>query len=228
LEQSRVAIVIPCYNEENTIGAVVRGCVDSADVLVVDDGSLDTSLAVALREGAQIVDTGGKAGYEGGIEIGLRTAFERGYDIVITIDADGEHDPKLAAAFVAAFKSKPGLGLVAGFRQKPQRLAEWIVCYYCRWRFGAKDVLCGMKGYSRQLLEDYFETGQPNLVNTWPALLWIANGNSFRQIEVTGTPRTDQPRFSSRFKANKAILKMLGPISALRVEKRLEVCDLRP
>lgn len=216
MERSRVAIVIPCYNEENTIGAVVRGCVESGDVLVVDDGSKDSSRAIALSKGAQIVETGGGAGYEGGIEIGLRTAFERGYDKVITIDADGEHDPRLAAAFIRTFEDQPGLGLVSGIRERPQRLAEWIVCYYCRWRFGLEDVLCGMKGYSRDLLENYFQSGQSNLVNTWPALLWIVNGKSFAQIKVTGTPRTDQPRFSSRFKANRAILKMLGPISALR------------
>ncbi|GAB4576897.1 MAG: hypothetical protein Tsb0019_02940 [Roseibium sp.] len=218
MERSRVAIVIPCYNEEKTIGAVVRGCVGSGDVLVIDDGSKDASQAIALKEGAQIVETGGKAGYEGGIEIGLKTAFERGYDVIITIDADGEHDPGLCGAFVKTFRDQPGLGLVAGIREKPQRLAEWIVCYYCRWRFGLNDVLCGMKGYSRDLLAGYFQSGHPNLINTWPALLWIAKGNAFAQVEVTGTPRTDHPRFSSRFRANKAILKMLGPISALKPE----------
>ncbi|MCL6705561.1 glycosyltransferase family 2 protein [Pseudomonas sp. R2.Fl] len=213
--RSDLAIVIPCYNEQNTIGNVVRGCVDTGDVFVVDDASTDASKDIATREGATVLDTGGRFGYERVIEFGLREAYRRGYRWVVTIDADGEHDPHLVQKFLSTLRENPNLGLVAGIRERPQRLAEWIVCGYCRWRFGLKDVLCGMKGYSRELLDLYFASGHSNLVNTWPALLWAARRYPFSQMEVTGKRRQDHPRFSSRIRANKIILKMLGPISKL-------------
>ena len=218
LERSPLAIVIPCYNEAATLRDVIIGCAASGDVFVIDDGSTDGSAAIAREEGATLVETGGRTGYDRVIERGLKETFVLGYRWIVTIDADGEHDPALVADYARQFRDA-GAELVLGIRPAPQRLAEWIVCFYCRWRFGINDILCGMKGYSREVLERYFADGSPNLVNTWPALLWAATGSSFAQIAVTGRRRLDKPRFSSRYRANIAIIKMLGPISALK-EKR--------
>lgn len=213
IERKRIAVVIPCYNEAQTLGAVVRGCVPNGDVFVIDDGSTDDSAKIARDEGASVVPTGGRQGYEKVIEQGLRHCYERGYDFVITIDADGEHDPAISAAFVDAFAR--GTLLVIGYRPAPQRLAEWMVCLYCRRRFGIRDVLCGMKGYGRPVLENYFADGRNNLLNIWPALLWRAAGRECEQILVTGERRQDQPRFNSRIKANLRIAEMMKPICRL-------------
>lgn len=213
--RSDLAIVIPCYNEAATLRAVVQGCVGFGDVFLIDDGSTDGSGAIAEAAGATVVPTRGRTGYEQVIEAGLREAYARGYQWVVTIDADGEHDPALVGIYKQLL-SKESVGLVAGVRPAPQRLAEWVVCMYCRMRFDIRDVLCGMKGYSREVLRRYFEDGRPNLINTWPLLLWANDGGAFEQVAVTGRRRTDKPRFSSRYRANVAILKMLGPISGLR------------
>jgi glycosyltransferase involved in cell wall biosynthesis len=215
LERSPLAIVIPCYNEAGTLRDVIRGCAATGDVFVIDDGSTDGSRSIAHEEGAILVETGGRTGYDKVIELGLRETFTLGYRWVVTVDADGEHDPALVADYARVFR-ETDTQLVLGIRPAPQRLAEWVVCFYCRWRFGIRDILCGMKGYSRDVLQRYFAEGNPNLVNTWPALLWVAAGFSFAEIQVTGRRRLDKPRFSSRYRANVAIIKMLGPISALR------------
>ena len=215
LERSSLAIVIPCYNESATIGEVIRGSVAQGDVFVIDDGSTDASGQIAIEAGATVVKTPGRLGYEKVIDLGLRTALDRGYERIVTIDADGEHDP----AFVKQFREQlenEAIELVVGVRDKPQRLAEWIVCGYCRWRFGLKDVLCGMKGYSRSLIELYFQDGRSNLVNTLPALLWLLQGNECFQIPISGKVRRDSPRFASTLRANKLILKLLLPMIWLR------------
>lgn len=213
--RSDLAIVIPCYNEAATLAGVIGGCTLFGDVYVVDDGSTDGSNLIAEREGATVVFTGGRTGYDRVIERGLREAFDRGYKYVVTIDGDGEHDPKVVGEYAKLFREEH-VGLICGIRPAPQRLAEWVVCLYCRLRFGVKDILCGMKGYSREALECYFADGHPNVVNTWPALMWMNAGKPFRQVVVTGRRRTDQPRFSSRYRANIAIFKMLGPIRSLK------------
>lgn len=209
----KTAIVIPCYNERATLAPIVRTCAGFGTVLVVDDGSTDGSDQIAQDAGATILKTTGRTGYDGAIEHGLRSAYDAGFDIVITIDADGEHDPNLVADFIAAHAS--GADLVVGIRPKPQRLAERLVCGYCNWRFGIKDILCGMKGLTRAALKLYFDDGRPNLVHTWPALLWCAKGGCATQIAVTGTPRLDRPRFQSLIRANIRITAMLGPIIGL-------------
>lgn len=213
--RSGLAILIPCYNEAATLGAVVAGCVAFGDVYVIDDGSTDGSGAIAEAAGATVVRTGGRTGYERVIETGLRRAYELGHQWVVTIDADGEHDPSIVGRYKKLFMDGHA-DAIAGVRPAPQRLAEWVVCGYCRIRFGIDDVLCGMKGYSRAVLEAYFADGHPNLVNTWPLLLWASSGRSFEQVPVTGRRRTDQPRFSSRYRANIAIFRILGPILGLR------------
>ena len=205
----KVAVVIPCYNESMTLAPVVAGAIAAADVdvFVVDDGSTDGSDIIARDNGATVVPTKGREGYDGAIETGLRHAHSQGYHAVITIDADGEHDPALVADFTKALTT--GTDLVSGIRPAPQRLAEWVVCWYCKRTFGINDILCGMKGYSRPVLDAYFDQGQPNLVNTWPAVVWASAGNSVEQINVTGTPRTDTPRYSSLMRANWRIIQLL-------------------
>ncbi|AVX06245.1 hypothetical protein MXMO3_03742 (plasmid) [Maritalea myrionectae] len=141
--EPRVAIVIPCYNESATIAPIIRTCKQFGTVLVVDDGSTDGSERIAQDAGGLVTKTAGSSGYEGAIEHGLRRAYDQGFDVVITIDADGEHDPELIPDFITAHKL--GAALVVGVRPRPQRLAEWLICGYCRWRFGIKDILCGMK-----------------------------------------------------------------------------------
>lgn len=209
----RIAIVIPCYNESATLGAVIEGCREAGEVMVIDDGSTDTSVAIARDRGATVLSTPGRTGYDGAIEFGLRAAHAAGAQVVVTIDADGEHDPRHVAEFLAAHER--GAALVVGIRPRPQRLAERLVCGFCSHRFGIRDILCGMKGMTRQVLDSYFADGRPNLVNTWPALLWRSGGGDVTQIAVGGTPRTDTPRFQSRLRANLRIASMLGPIRQL-------------
>ncbi|MBL4898111.1 MAG: glycosyltransferase family 2 protein [Colwellia sp.] len=214
---SQIAIVIPCYNERATLGDVVERCQEFGTVLVIDDGSTDGSRDIALAAGAQVLRTAGRTGYDGAIEHGLQAAYDQGYQVIITIDADGEHDPACLASFVAAHAR--GIPLVIGVRPAPQRLAEWLVCFYCRRRFGINDILCGMKGYTRPVLQAYFASEKPNLVNTWPTLMWSAQGGAFEQIAVTGVPRTDTPRFQSLLRANLRIAGMLWPIAQLVIHK---------
>ncbi|MEW6570843.1 MAG: glycosyltransferase family 2 protein [Nitrospirota bacterium] len=89
-------IVIPAYNEEEFIAGVLKDTErinPEADILVVNDGSTDNTSAIARLAGAMVLDIPLNIGYGGAIQTGFRFATENGYDFVVTMDGDSQHDP---------------------------------------------------------------------------------------------------------------------------------------
>jgi len=89
-------IIILAYNEEERIAEVLKDVGESnpgADILVVNDGSTDTTSDRAKKTGVMVLDIPFNIGYGGAVQTGLRFAKEYGYDFVITMDGDGQHDP---------------------------------------------------------------------------------------------------------------------------------------
>ena len=94
-ELRRVAIV-PALNEEIAIARVIdelRAFDPGMDVVVVDDGSVDRTAAVAVAKGARVLRLPFNLGIGGAVQTGFRFAFENGYDLAVRVDGDGQHDP---------------------------------------------------------------------------------------------------------------------------------------
>lgn len=90
-------ILIPALNEEGAIGGVVEEVhqvMPGVPVLVIDDCSADSTAAVARLAGAEVMSVATHLGLGGCVQAGYRLAFELGYDYVIRIDGDGQHDPR--------------------------------------------------------------------------------------------------------------------------------------
>src|SRR4051794_5146267 len=90
-----VLVVVPAWNEEGALAgtiADIRTTID-ADILVVDDGSTDTTAQVAASSGTQVCSLPYNLGVGGAMRTGYRYAVRHGYDVVVQIDADGQHDP---------------------------------------------------------------------------------------------------------------------------------------
>ena len=88
-----VLIVIPAYNEKLTIGSVVVLSKKYGDVLVVDDGSRDRTGHIAEAAGAKVIRHPENRGKAQALKTGFLHALENSYDIVVTLDADGQHNP---------------------------------------------------------------------------------------------------------------------------------------
>ena len=92
----RVVAVVPAYEEEDAIGAVVAGIREfdpEIDVVVVDDGSGDRTAELAAAAGATVVRLPFNLGIGGAVQTGFRWALERDYDLAVRLDGDGQHDP---------------------------------------------------------------------------------------------------------------------------------------
>lgn len=97
-------ILIPAFNEEQRIAAVIKGiktAVPDADILVVNDGSRDDTAAAASRAGAIVVSHPFNMGYGAAIQTGYKYARNKGYDFLVQLDADGQHDPTCIPALLA-------------------------------------------------------------------------------------------------------------------------------
>jgi glycosyltransferase involved in cell wall biosynthesis len=113
----RVAAVVPAFNEENRVGAVVTGVLrflDSPSVFVVDDGSRDRTAEAAERAGALVLRHETNQGKGVAIRSGYEAALAAGHDAIVFLDADGQHDPSSIPSFVEA--AEKGFELVIGTR----------------------------------------------------------------------------------------------------------------
>ena len=116
----RILAVIPAYNESERISAVVASTSRLVPVLVVDDGSTDKTADVLEGMDVAYIRLWPNQGKGAALIAGLRYAVEHGYDAVITLDADGQHDPEEIPLFIAEFEQ--GGDLVIGkrdFRKMP-------------------------------------------------------------------------------------------------------------
>jgi glycosyltransferase involved in cell wall biosynthesis len=91
-----VLVIIPAYNEEDCIAYVVDRIKQSAtyaDILVINDGSTDNTACVARYHHASVLNMPHNLGIGGAVRAGFALAEELGYEIVIRLDGDGQHDP---------------------------------------------------------------------------------------------------------------------------------------
>jgi len=111
----RVLILIPAYNEAERVTAVINASKAYGPVLVVDDGSKDQTSATAKTAGAEVIRQEPNQGKGAALIRGFKYGLEQNYDAVITLDADGQHDPEEIPLFIQDFEVN-GSDLIIGKR----------------------------------------------------------------------------------------------------------------
>jgi glycosyltransferase involved in cell wall biosynthesis len=189
---------------------------------VIDDCSPDETADRAEFAGAIVFRNDRNLGYEGNLSRGFNEAAALGFTHVVTMDADGEHDAELLAKY-RRLLLEDHVPLVLGVRPRMQRVSEVIMGWYVRFRFGARDILCGMKGYDLDLwrANGGFDSG--GSIGTELAINSLRRGVIFREVAVHGTARRDAPRFDRHFRANLRILGALAQVVLRDLHPRVPV-----
>ncbi|WP_123039451.1 glycosyltransferase family 2 protein [Cohnella candidum] len=97
-------IIIPAFNEAANIGKLLkelRTKMKDFDVVVINDGSMDETSAVCRKERTKVLDLPCNLGIGGAVQTGYQHGVSMGYDVIIQMDGDGQHDPEYLKALVA-------------------------------------------------------------------------------------------------------------------------------
>jgi len=194
-------------NEAETISAVVTAAAAFGTPIVVDDGSSDETTDRATLAGAVVVSHKSNRGYDEALNSGFEKAVALGIQLVVTLDADGQHDPDLIQEFLAKFCE--GADVVVGARDRRQRLAEHFFSWYTRWSIGISDPLCGMKAYRTTVYEALGHFDSYQSIGTELMIFAARSGFNVQQIEFQVRDRNGSSRFGSSLKANCRILRAM-------------------
>ena len=147
----KISVVIPARNEMNSVGDVVRRCKQYCDeIIVIDDGSTDQTSMAARDAGAAVIRNEVNLGLVRSTQIGLKAASG---DIVVTLDADGQHDPSEIPDIVQPIVL--GLAdLVQGKRDKSRPISERAIARLVSLRLKCDDVSTGYRAFRRDLAQD--------------------------------------------------------------------------
>lgn len=202
-----LGIVIPALNEAATIASVVRQAREYGVPIVVDDGSTDETSRIAAAAGADVVRHETNRSYDKALESGFERAAQRGCDFVITMDADGQHNPRLLSRFLDELKS--GADVVVGVRDRRQRISEHVFAWIAKKLWRIPDPLCGMKGYRVKVYRARGHFDAYGSIGTELAIYAARSGYRVSHIPVMTRDRGDAPRFGRALRANWRILRAL-------------------
>ena len=210
----RVLIIIPCYNEHETISALYRKIREKTpyDAIIVNDCSTDDSRAILLREDIPHLDLPLNLGIGGAVQTGYRYALRNGYDIAVQVDGDGQHDPEQVGLIVAPIEQGNADLVIgsrfidkSGFQSSTMRrmgIKFFKALIFCLSGKRITDATSGFRAANRKtmrLFDKYYANDYPE-----PESNILAIKNKMKVAEVPVTMRERQ--------GGKSSIKALQPI----------------
>jgi glycosyltransferase involved in cell wall biosynthesis len=224
-EPLRIAAVIPAYQAAPSVGAVARGALAVLpEVLVLDDGSTDGTADAARQAGARVISFPENRGKGAALRAAFTDLFGRGYDGVITLDADGQHLPEEIPKLLAA---APTADLVLGvrdhlfpemsaLRRASNRLSSRAISFAAGQPLS--DIQTGFRFYARRLVET---VGFPeSRFEAESAVVVRAARRGFRIISVPVHLGFADGRLTSHYRPLLDSLRIAGAVTRARLEIR--------
>ncbi|MDX3527714.1 glycosyltransferase family 2 protein [Streptomyces sp. ID05-39B] len=235
IDGKRVLIIMPAWNEADGVADVIKEVhttLPGVDVLVVDDGSVDETSAVARAAGATVMTLPYNLGVGGAMRAGYRYAHDRGYDVAIQVDADGQHDPRNVPELLERLDQAD---LIIGARfagtgeyetRGPRKWAMVVLAFWLSRMARSKltDVTSGFRACNRDLI-NVFARWYPveYLGDTVESTIAVVRaGYRIDQVPVSMRPRTTGTPSQSPWKAT-LYLGRIGMILLLALSRRSEL-----
>lgn len=154
LDKMSICIIVPTHNESNTIQDLIMKIKERKyDVVVIDDGSTDNTAEEAKKSGAHIIRHGYNKGKGMSLREGFDYALKNNYDVVITMDGDGQHDPENLKNFIDKMATSKADIIIGNRMDKPKtmplarfitnKFMSYIISKICRQHI--PDSQCGYR-----------------------------------------------------------------------------------
>ena len=128
MKKAKSLVIIPAYNEGKNIVRVIESIHQNApglDVVLVDDGSLNGTAAVAKNKGAMVINLPFHMGYGTAVQTGYKYALRSGYDYAVQIDGDGQHEPRYIMALLQGLKTGSADAIIGSRFSDPKQTRRY-------------------------------------------------------------------------------------------------------
>ena len=228
----KVLVIVPAYNEEESIKKVVNEIKSKnkdVDVIVVNDGSKDTTVKEAKNTEALVVDLPCNLGIGGAVQTGYLYAYNNNYDIAIQIDGDGQHDPSYIKQMVEIIQKKQA-DMVIGSRfiEKTcykqtfmRKLGNNVLSFIIRILTGKKiyDTTSGYRASNREIIKRFANSYPFDYPEPDTNLQLIVSKKVIKEIPVEMRPRTTGKSFASPLKSVQYMIKVSLALFIARLRK---------
>ena len=189
----KVIAVIPALNSAIYLARLLPEVKKHvADILVIDDGSTDETKSAAELCGATVIRHKVNRGKGAALKTGFEYALQNDFDIIITLDADCQHDPQYIPNFIEAYQNS-GADLIVGSRVKDKadmprerRFSNWATSHILSFllKYKVEDSQCGYRLHTRKLLESLKLESDRYELETEMIIKAIQSGFTVRFIPV--------------------------------------------
>lgn len=192
-KKSDTLIIIPAYNEEGSIEAVVRNLeknFQEFDYVVVNDGSKDTTSEICHRNRYNIIDLPVNLGLTGAVQTGFKYAYKMGYRHAVQFDGDGQHLPEYVGDLVAEIQKGQDCVIGSRFVSEPKNnslrmLGNRLISWSIKLTTGQTitDPTSGMRMFNQELIKDFAlnvnYTPEPDTIS-----FLIRQGYKIKEVQV--------------------------------------------
>jgi len=199
----KILIIIPAYNEEKSLPGVIRDLrenISHADILVINDGSRDRTEMVARDLGVMVLGLPFNLGIGGAMQTGYRYAEQKGYDIAIQFDGDGQHVATEVNVLLGGLQQgnadivvgsrflKPGEYRPSFFRKLGIRIFSMVLSNILRMR--VTDTTSGFRVANRRVIEFFARSYPEDYPEVESLVLLYRAGMIIREVPVVMRERT--------------------------------------
>jgi len=230
----KILVLIPAYNEASCIADVIsriRTVVPEYDILVVNDGSKDVTAVKAEEAGAIVVSHPFNMGYGVAIQTGYKYADAQGYDVVVQIDGDGQHDPSCIPALLKPVLShETDFAIGSRFLKEGNYTPDWarklgmnLFRIIVSWKTGIRitDSTSGFQAFNRNVIRFFTCETFPNDYPDADVLITLhLAGFRIMEVPVRMTMNVNGTSMHSGLMPIYYTFKMLLSISVLLFRKK--------
>lgn len=220
MERSNIAIVIPAFNEAETICRVIHETEEYGDIIVVDDFSDDGTREQVKKTDAFLVSHESNLGYEAALASGIKYASDNDYIFIVTTDADGELANK-GIKKIIEFLEKD-YSLVIGKRNKKNRAIEHLFGMISSFVFKIQDPLCGMKGYNSDMYKKYGFFDKNKMIGTELLAYALRDNLPIKEVSINVFKRKSKSRFGGSLYSLIRITRVIFLFFRIALKKKID------